>query len=175
MRKSKLLFAGILFLGLLIFWIGWQLTSRELAPTRSTHQPQSPLRTKPAFDDARNLTNESQTNPSPQQSPTPSAMPEDRQLVFDAIDNLEFTFRDYANALGGNPVGTNAEITAALQGDNPNQLKLETPGGSSVNRNSELCDPWGTPWFFHQLSASKMEIRSAGPDRVLYSEDDYVR
>jgi hypothetical protein len=175
MSKSKLLFAGVLVLGLLIFWIGRQFTSRELAPPRSTHQPQSPLQTKPAFEDAKNLTNESPSNPPPPQLPTPSSTPEERQLLFDAIDNLEFTFRDYANALGGNPVGTNAEITAALQGDNPNQLKLETPGGSSVNSNSELCDPWGTPWFFHQLSASKMEIRSAGPDRVLYSEDDFVR
>lgn len=175
MSKSKLLFAGILVLGLLIVWIARHLTNREPTSSPTTYQSESPLDTKPAFHDARNLTNESQANPSPPQLPTPSGTPEERQLLFDAIDNLEFTFRDYANALGGNPVGTNAEITAALQGDNPNQLKLETPGGSSINRNGELCDPWGTPWFFHQLSARKMEIRSAGADRMLYTEDDFVR
>lgn len=101
--------------------------------------------------------------------------PEEVQAVRDAIDNLEFVFRDFANALGGNPVGTNAEITAALRGDNLKQLKLDMPAGSSVNPQGELCDPWGTPWFFHQLSSRKMEIRSAGKDKQLYTEDDFVR
>lgn len=101
--------------------------------------------------------------------------PEEIQAVRDAIDNLEFVFRDFANALGGNPVGTNAEITAALRGDNLKQLKLDLPAGSSVSDAGELCDPWGTPWFFHQLSSRKMEIRSAGKDRELYTEDDFVR
>lgn len=101
--------------------------------------------------------------------------PEDLQRVRDAIDNLELVFRDYAVALGGNPVGNNAEITEALLGDNAKQLKLDVPGGSSLNAGGELCDPWGTPWFFHQLSGTKMEVRSAGPDRKLYSDDDFVR
>lgn len=95
--------------------------------------------------------------------------------MLDAIDNLEFTFRDFANALGGNPVGTNAEITAALLGDNAKQIKLSIPEGSTKNSQGELCDPWGTPWFFHQLSGTKMELRSAGPDRALYTDDDFVR
>jgi hypothetical protein len=101
--------------------------------------------------------------------------PQEIQTVRDAIDNLEFVFRDFANALGGNPVGTNAEITTALRGDNLKQLKLEIPAGSSVSPDGELCDPWGTPWFFHQLSSRKMEIRSAGKDRQLYTGDDFVR
>lgn len=100
---------------------------------------------------------------------------EDVEKVRAAIDNIEFTLRDYASALRGNPVGTNAEITAALLGDNEKQLKLEIPGGSTLNDQGELCDPWGSPWFFHQLSATKTEVRSAGPDRKLYSEDDFVR
>jgi hypothetical protein len=95
--------------------------------------------------------------------------------VLDAIDNLEFTFRDFAAALGGNPVGTNAEITAALLGDNAKQIKLPIPEASTRNDEGELCDPWATPWIFHQLSGTKMEIRSAGPDRILYTGDDFVR
>jgi hypothetical protein len=105
----------------------------------------------------------------------PRLSPAEVQRVRDAIGNLEFVFRDHAAALGGNPVGTNAEITAALRGDNAKQLKLEIPEGSTVNDRGELCDPWGTPWFFHQLSGTRMEIRSAGPDRVLHSDDDFVR
>jgi len=112
----------------------------------------------------------------PPPGPDLSALtPEELQRVRDAIDNVQFVLRDYAIALGGNPVGTNAEITAALRGDNLKQLKLDMPQGSSVNDSGELCDPWGTPWFFHQLSATKMELRSAGPDKKLYTKDDFVR
>jgi hypothetical protein len=111
----------------------------------------------------------------PEPDPPTESSPAERQLVLDAIDNLEFAFRDFAAALGGNPVGNNAEITAALLGDNLRQVKIPLPAGSTMNALGELCDPWGTPWFFHQISGSKMEIRSAGPDRVLYSEDDVVR
>ena len=38
----------------------------------------------------------------------------------------------------------------------------------------ELCDRWGRPFFFHQLSGTKMEIRSAGPARQLWTDDDVV-
>ncbi len=106
----------------------------------------------------------------------PSAIPpQEYQLILDAIDNLEFAFRDFSTALGGNPVGTNAEITAALLGDNLKQVKLPIPAGSTRNAQGELCDPWGSPWFFHQLSGKVMEIRSAGPDRRMWNEDDIVR
>ena len=114
--------------------------------------------------------------PAPQPPPPePTISIQDRQRAMAAIDNLGFTLRDYGTAMKGHPVGTNAEITAALLGDNPKQLKLEIPDGSTLNAANELCDPWGTPWFFHQLSATKTEVRSAGPDRKMYSEDDFVR
>jgi hypothetical protein len=125
-----------------------------------------------------------QPRPDPPSDPPPSTpppatisamSPEDLQKVRDAIDNIEFAFRDFSTAMRGNPVGNNAEITAALLGDNEKQLKLEIPGGSTLNDKGELCDPWGTPWFFHQLSATQTEVRSAGPDRKMYSEDDFVR
>ena len=111
----------------------------------------------------------------PRPSEPEGLTPEEIEAVRNAIDNLEFVFRDFATAVGGNPVGTNAEITAALRGDNEKQVKLEIPSGSTMNPRGELCDPWGTPWFFHQLSGTKMEIRSAGKDRELYTEDDFVR
>lgn len=81
-------------------------------------------------------------------------------------------FRDYRSALGENPVGTNAEITKTLTGDNLKQLQLSVPAGSQLNGNGEMIDRWGTPYFFHQLSAKQMEIRSAGPDRQMWTADD---
>ena len=43
-----------------------------------------------------------------------------------------------------------------------------------VNENGEMVDPWGTPYFFHQLSGHEMEIHSAGPDKIMWTFDDLV-
>ena len=76
---------------------------------------------------------------------------------------------------GGNPVGTNPEITAALNGQNPRQANFINPeAGMRTNGNGELVDAWGIPYFFHQLSGTEMEIRSAGPDRKMWTSDDQV-
>lgn len=74
----------------------------------------------------------------------------------------------------GNPVGSNAEITAALQGNNPAGVAFLPRGHRAVNTAGELCDRWGTPFFFHAESARRMEVRSAGPDRRLWTEDDAI-
>jgi hypothetical protein len=80
--------------------------------------------------------------------------------------------RDYRTALGENPVGTNAEIMRAINGDNKKQAKIGPPPGQQLNGKGELVDRWGTPYFFHQISGNEMEIRSAGPDRVMWTADD---
>jgi hypothetical protein len=74
----------------------------------------------------------------------------------------------------GNPVGENAEITAVLKGRNKLGYAFIPPDNPAINPKGELCDRWGTPFFFHQLSGEKMEIRSAGPDHRLWTADDEV-
>lgn len=90
------------------------------------------------------------------------------------LENMGRTIRQYASAYGENPVGTNPEITSALQGDNPKHINFLKQDGNRVNGQGELVDSWGTPYFFHQISGHEMEIRSAGPDRVMYTADDLV-
>jgi hypothetical protein len=90
------------------------------------------------------------------------------------LDAVRSMLRDFRSVEGENPVGTNAEIMRALTGDNKKGAKLGPPEGLNLNANGELVDQWGTPFFFHQLSKVEMEIRSAGPDRVLWDEDDLV-
>jgi len=76
---------------------------------------------------------------------------------------------------GGNPVGTNPEITRQLGGDNPKGINFIKPeAGMRVNGNGEMVDPWGTPLFFHQLSGTETEVRSAGPDKRMWTPDDVV-
>lgn len=91
------------------------------------------------------------------------------------MENVRRVFRDYAARFGGNPVGTNPEITRALDGGNPRQVHfLDEEAGVRVNEKGELVDPWGVPFFLHQLSAKEMEIRSAGPDQRMWTDDDLV-
>lgn len=92
--------------------------------------------------------------------------------IAEDLNAVDATIRNFQAVLGENPVGSNAEITAALLGNNLKQIKLEVPAGSQVNGEGEMCDRWGTPYFFHQVSATEMEIRSAGPDRKMWTGDD---
>ncbi len=89
------------------------------------------------------------------------------------LDKVNMSLRDFRTILGENPVGTNVEITRALNGANPKQARL-LQEGLVINPNGELVDRWGTPYFFHQLSKDHMEIRSAGPDRQMGTNDDSV-
>lgn len=92
-----------------------------------------------------------------------------------ALENMRAVLRQYSQRFGGNPVGSNPEITAALNGQNPRQVMFLNPDdGARVNARGELVDNWDTPYFFHQLSRTEMEIRSAGPDRRMWTSDDLV-
>ncbi len=91
------------------------------------------------------------------------------------LQNVRHAVRQFGQMFGGNPVGDNSEITAALNGKNPKQINFIDPSaGMRLNAKGELIDAWDTPYFFHQLSATDMEIHSAGPDRKLWTSDDLI-
>jgi hypothetical protein len=91
------------------------------------------------------------------------------------LENARRAIVNYGSTFDGNPVGTNPEITSALNGENPKQIKfLNTDDGMRINGAGELVDAWGTPFFFHQLSGKETEIRSAGPDRRMWTGDDLL-
>ena len=92
----------------------------------------------------------------------------DLRLVSDILETFRTNF-----PREGNPVGTNAEITAILTGKNKLRLALIPPDHPAINRTTgELCDRWGTPFFFHAESGTRMTIQSAGPDKKHHTPDD---
>ena len=121
---------------------------------------------------------------SPALAPLPSGTDYSSELLASApsdippatiLENVRTAVRQYGSQFGGNPVGTNPEITSALNGGNPKQARFLNPdAGMRINAKGELIDPWGTPYFFHQLSGTDMEIRSAGPDKRMWTADDLV-
>ena len=90
------------------------------------------------------------------------------------MDKIFLMLRDFRTSTGENPVGTNAEIMKALMGDNPRGAKFGPPEGMMLNGDGELLDPWGSPFFFHQVSRDVMEIISAGPDKRRGTDDDLI-
>jgi hypothetical protein len=84
-------------------------------------------------------------------------------------------FEAYRSSIHGmDPVGENREITAALTGHNKLGFAFIPPDCPALNAQGELCDRWGTPYFFHQIAGDRMEVRSAGPDHRLWTDDDVV-
>jgi hypothetical protein len=100
-------------------------------------------------------------------SPTQTAQ-DDVQLLVSLLQ----LYRNLSH--GTNPVGNNAEITAVLTGKNKLGYAFIRPDHPAINASGELCDRWGTPFYFHQISGTVMQVRSAGPDREHWTEDDIV-
>lgn len=78
---------------------------------------------------------------------------------------------DYQMAFHQNPVGNNAAITRVLLGKNSRSVRY-LPADAQINGKGELTDQWDQPIFFHQISGTITEIRSAGPDHVMWTGDD---
>lgn len=132
----------------------------------------------PATEAASNSATDSVASVPPPASPAAAVAPLPPELASlepaTVLQNMRTSIRQYGAMFGGNPVGTNLEITQALQGNNPKHINFLKADGNRVNGQGELVDVWGTPYFFHQISGTEMEIRSAGPDRIMYTSDDLV-
>ena len=71
------------------------------------------------------------------------------------------------------PLGDNADIAAALAGKNRRRVVF-IPAEHPALRAGMLVDRAGVPYHFHARSADVIDVRSAGPDRVLFTADDLV-
>jgi hypothetical protein len=91
---------------------------------------------------------------------------EDMQIVHSVLGN-------YARVFGEMPPGgLNEELVGALLGDNQKNMRFLVVGDTALNGRGELLDRWGTAYFFHKLSGQVVELRSAGPDRKMWTGDD---
>ncbi|MEY2879869.1 MAG: hypothetical protein RLZZ15_2249 [Verrucomicrobiota bacterium] len=171
MTRPRLLAAAAALL-LLLAWFLW--------PNRAAPPPQRAATTAPTSAPPPVAAPSSQISNPQSQVPAPEVShladllndpgrppSHDLRIVLDVIENYRTNFlRD------GNPVGSNAEITAALTGKNKFRFPFLAPDHPAINGAGELCDRWGTPFFFHAESATRMTVRSAGPDKKFHTPDD---
>lgn len=92
------------------------------------------------------------------------------------LDYIEQILGIYRLSFESNPVaGDNRSVMRALLGENPRNLVVFPENHPALNAKGELLDRWGTPYFFHALSGTEMEIFSAGPDGEFNTADDVQR
>ena len=95
------------------------------------------------------------------------------------VDNLFYALQQYKENVGSWPVGNNAEIAKALNGNNPKNLIILVGRKQDLNSKGEFVDPWGTPLRIY-FSGEGILVRSAGPnkrfdDSTVLNPDDYYR
>ena len=99
---------------------------------------------------------------------------------FDAqrdVATLHAMLRQYLRALHGrqgHPIGNDSDLVRVLTGHNPMKLVVLPPTHSALTPDGRLRDRWGTPYFIHPRGRQAFEIRSAGPDRKLFTADDLI-
>lgn len=64
------------------------------------------------------------------------------------------------------------EVSAAKMPDSLDDLTVETESHAALLSKSKLIDPWGNDYKYSKKSKFTFEVRSAGPDGQLNSEDD---
>ena len=175
MKNNRLTFTLCALICALLTWFFW-----PTSPTKPIADLSAPPHVSSSSASAPSPTSAPRTPP-----PTP-APPAERSTLADLLNAPSKNIRDDLRVVSeiletfrtnfprtGNPVGTNAEITAVLAGNNKLQLALIPANHSAINRSTgELLDRWGTPFFFHAESGSRMEVRSAGPDKKHHTADD---
>ena len=176
MRRFKIL----LFLFLLLFLGLWfALTRRHV---KSAEEPQS-------AGSHSSLSNQPivfspSTNPSPSRPDTPlgtklllgyadaSFPPEhDLTLMSHLMENSLLLAKSAANR----SLSANEDWADFLRGKNAAHERFLPDEHPALNAKGQLIDRWGTLLFFHALGGSRFEIRSAGPDRKLWTADDIHR
>lgn len=196
--KSRLsAITALLLIGLMFWWFRSGRVTKPVAPVASAEVASPTSAENPAPTDAGPgaSTQPQAAQPIPGSSATPfpaaQVKPEPPRLTasetlnnqlappppegMSAVESAGAMLRDYRTLFGQNPEGNNTDIMKSLMGGNAKGAILGPPPGMSVNAQGELVDQWGTPIFFHAMSANEMEIRSAGPDGVMWNGDDVVR
>jgi len=102
----------------------------------------------------------------------PTTRPQDDlTMVYHALGNLTLLIKGDAPF----PMGANEEFAAALRGKNRSKLRFLPDAHRCFNAQGQIVDRWQTPLFFHVIERSRIDIRSAGPDRRMWTEDDLHR
>lgn len=96
----------------------------------------------------------------------------------DDLTDLAHALGNFALLVKGDnplPLGANEDIANALRGKNRARLHFLPDTHRAFNALGQLVDRWGTPLYFHAASRDRLDVRSAGPDKIMWTKDDLHR
>jgi hypothetical protein len=95
----------------------------------------------------------------------------DLMLMSRLMDNSLLLLKSAANR----PLSANEDWAGLLRGQNGARERFLPDSHIALDPRGQLVDRWRSPLFFHALGSGRFELRSAGPDRRLWTEDDIHR
>lgn len=95
---------------------------------------------------------------------------EDVEILFNLLRQYQRRLRKKQ----GPPIGDDIDLARAMTGRNPMKAVIIPANHPALTADGHLRDRWGTPYFIHPRGYGAFEIRSAGPDRKLFTGDDLV-
>jgi hypothetical protein len=178
---KTLIIVAILLAAVAVFWLGSRQT-HTIVLSPSTKPAAFPEPSQPMVVTAKTASassNSTPTEPAPlpgeiilRQYGDPSRPPEhDLTLMAQLMENYSLLVKSSAYRT----LSANEDWAAAFRGTNQIHLRFLPDQHRAFNAEGQLVDRWGTPLFFHPLGSHRYEIRSAGPDRKLWTDDDIHR
>jgi hypothetical protein len=154
MRRSRLIWLAALLVAVCLWNIPKQPPPAELRTQQQASRP-------PTAEPTR-----LERYASPQQTPQ-----QDLTQLYQAID----TFALLIKGSDPLPLGANEDLAAALKGKNRAKLAFLPADTACFNAKGQLIDRWGQPLFLHANDRQRLDLRSAGPDKQMWTQDDLHR
>jgi hypothetical protein len=167
MKSRRVLFAAAALLIVAAWLGGWGLRP---APRPAAEPPRSPPPASRPAAAAERFTEDLAAEFLQGYGSAASSPERDLEQVKDVVD----AFVRSVKIPGALPTGSNRELVAALAGENPHRIRFLDPAAPYLNADGELLDRWQVPLFFHFVEADDVGLRSAGPDRVMWTADDVL-
>ncbi len=137
--------------------------SREVKERSSAKTPgQNPISTTESVD-----SNDFTANYMGRYAAEGTSAQDDVQLVSTMLESVFLIMKDRMPSFSGNQ-----ELVMILQGRATGGMKFLSTSFSYIDRDGQLLDRWHRPLFFHQIRGPVIDVRSAGPDGIMWNEDD---
>jgi hypothetical protein len=95
----------------------------------------------------------------------------DLTLMSRLMENSLLLLKSAANR----PLSANEDWADLFRGKNAAHEEFLPGSHVALNDKGQLIDRWQIPLFFHALGSGRYEIRSAGPDKAMWTADDIQR
>lgn len=181
MKRPALIGFSVLAIGLVIWWLNETPSARLPGePSRNGEsQPAAESHSPGAFATNAALPEPSGRAPVPLLGETilagygsASLPPEnDLTLMSRLMGNSLLLLKSAADR----PLSANEDWADLLRGRNGAQERFLPEQHAALNARGQLIDRWQTPLFFHAEGGGRWSVRSAGPDRKLWTGDDLHR